>query len=90
MVFEDFFFTYIERGKLFQVNIEVLEGHEDESVPGDTVDVDVEEEVGYTTAFSQLIQGSKSDVDPFPDINSKEFLVLSLHKTSKQVPGTVS
>lgn len=82
---------YVEHwGNLFKVNIEVLEGHEDESVPTDTVDIDVEEGVGYTTAFSQLIQGSKSDVDLFPDINSKEFLVLSLHKTSKQVPGTFS
>jgi len=73
-----------------KVTIDVLEGAEDDSVPSDVADIEDEEQGGYSTAYSQLVHASRTDADPFKDINPKEYLAVSLTKVSRQVPaGTI-
>ena len=73
-----------------KITIEVLEGHEDETVPPDMGDIEAEETSGYTTAFSQLVNAHKADADPFKEVNNaKEYLASSINAASKQAPGVV-
>jgi len=69
----------------------VFENPEDQTPDGEDGVSPLEEEMGYTPAFSQLISAVKSDIDPVSHIaNPKVFLVSSLHKFSQQYPGRLS
>jgi len=76
--------------ELLRITIEVLEGHEDETVPPDMGDIEAEESSGYSTAFSQLVNAHKADADPFKEVsNAKEYLASAISKASKQAPGVL-
>eukprot|EP01087_Luapelamoeba_hula_P019082 TRINITY_DN6277_c0_g1_i1.p1 TRINITY_DN6277_c0_g1~~TRINITY_DN6277_c0_g1_i1.p1 ORF type:complete len:1049 (+),score=219.24 TRINITY_DN6277_c0_g1_i1:42-3149(+) len=81
-------------GKLLQAVVTVIEEPEDDTVPADMADNYVETEdvasgsgSGYSNAFSLLVYATKSDVDPFKEVDPKRFLVTMLKKLSAQHPG---
>tara|TARA_R110002050_G_scaffold129900_4_gene251456 strand:+ start:469 stop:735 length:267 start_codon:yes stop_codon:yes gene_type:complete len=44
---------------------------------------------GFSTYFSRLAYGGRDDVDPFPEVEPKQFLAVQLHNLSKNFPGKV-
>ena len=76
--------------KFIPTALSLLEGQEDDSVPADLDDSEIEEFQGYTTAFSQLVHAMKQDQDPFKDAtfaNPKHYFALSIHNLCKTYPG---